>query len=118
MRLVPERNSTEAKDRQVTANSCYLTSEKEGVGEMVAEQTVGIVELGEMHLIGLPCVGLEDMGGKYQSAKSGLMSASKHLPGVTNSQVHWGLWPVDASQGHPDTHVFIACIEVESFEDI
>lgn len=79
---------------------------------------VSIVEHGEMKLIGLACVGLNEMGSKYQAAKDGLLSASKHLPNLVEPTLHYGLWSSSPTQDNPDLHVFILCTEVSSFDGI
>ncbi|MEC0210696.1 effector binding domain-containing protein [Paenibacillus ehimensis] len=77
-----------------------------------------IVEHKELKLIGIPCIGLNDMGDKYRHAKEALLSSAKHLPHIVNPQIHYGLWPHGPSQSHPDTHVYILCMEVESYDGI
>src|SRR5690606_36085596 len=77
-----------------------------------------IMEHDEMKLIGIPCISLKDMGGKYQHAKEALLSSCKYLPGVINPQIHYGIWPQVESQANPETHAYILCVEVSSFEAI
>jgi hypothetical protein len=77
-----------------------------------------IVEHGEMKLIGIPCVGLDDAPAKHRCARDGLLSATRHLPGVKDRQVHVELWPTAATQANRDTHAFIECCEVTSFDGI
>ena len=77
-----------------------------------------IVEHNELKLIGIPCVSLKEMPSKYQNAKEGLLSASKHLPHIIDRGVHYGIWPQSEGQNNPETHVYILCVEVSSFEGI
>jgi hypothetical protein len=80
--------------------------------------SVKVIEHKEMKLIGIPCVSLREMKSKYQNAKEGLLSASKHLPNIINRQIHYGIWPQLESQNNSETHVYILCVEVETFEGI
>ncbi|WP_216829806.1 effector binding domain-containing protein [Alkalihalobacterium elongatum] len=80
--------------------------------------TVKIVEHNELKLIGIPCISLKAMPSKYENAKEGLLSVAKHLPQVINEQVHYGIWPQSDVQKNPETHVYILCVEVSSFEGI
>ncbi|OEH91162.1 hypothetical protein BFG57_07185 [Bacillus solimangrovi] len=77
-----------------------------------------IVEHKQLHLIGIPCVSLNSMKSKFENAKESLFSIAKYLPGVVNERVHYGIWPVSDSQDNPDTHVYILCVEVESFDNV
>ncbi|WP_199621186.1 effector binding domain-containing protein [Paenibacillus alkalitolerans] len=77
-----------------------------------------IVKHDEMKLIGIPCIGLNEMGSKYRHAKEGLLSASKYLPNVVNRNVHYGVCPQTESQDNPETHAYLLCVEVDSFEGI
>ncbi|SDW21036.1 effector binding domain-containing protein [Paenibacillus sp. CF384] len=77
-----------------------------------------IVEHGEMKLIGIPCISLNDMSGKYHHAKEGLLSSTKYFPAVRNHSVHYGIWPVTPSQSESDQHAYILCVEVDSLDDI
>ncbi len=77
-----------------------------------------IVEHGELKLIGIPCISLKDMSGKYQHAKEALLSSTKHLPSVNNSSVHFGIWPEASTQHQSDMHAYILCVEVDSFDGI
>ena len=80
--------------------------------------SVKVVEHGELKLVGIPCVSLKEMPSKYQNAKESLLSASKHLPNIVSPTIHYGIWPLGASQKNPDTHVYILCVEVSSFDGI
>jgi hypothetical protein len=71
-----------------------------------------------MKLMGIPCVGLEDARTKYRCARDGLLSATKHVTGVKNRQMHVEVWPTARTQEDKDTHVFIECCEVDSFDGI
>jgi len=77
-----------------------------------------IVEHGEMKLIGIPCISLNDMGGKYQHAKEGLLSSTKYFDAVKRPSIHYGIWPEAPTQRQSDRHAYILCVEVESFEGI
>jgi predicted transcriptional regulator YdeE len=88
------------------------------MSEQIAQLTVSIVEHGEKKLIGLASVGLNEMGSKFQCVKDGLLSASKHLPHIVEPNIHYALWSNSPSQDNPDTHVYILCTEVSSFEGI
>jgi len=77
-----------------------------------------IVEHGELKLIGIPCVSLHDMGSKYRNAKESLLSSTPYLPGIVNPQIHYGMWPQVPGQDRPETHAYILCVEVESFDGI
>lgn len=77
-----------------------------------------IVEHSELKLIGIPCISLKDMGGKYHHAKEALLSSTKHLPSVKNPSVHFGIWPEVPTQQQSDMHAYILCVEVDSFEGV
>ncbi|MFK7692721.1 VOC family protein [Paenibacillus sp. HJGM_3] len=77
-----------------------------------------VVEHGDLKLIGIPCISLQDMSGKYRHAKEGLLSSAKHLPSVKNPFIQYGIWPEADTQGSADLHAYILCVEVESFEGI
>jgi hypothetical protein len=77
-----------------------------------------IVEHDELKLIGIPCISLNDMGGKYQHAKEGLLSSTKYLPNVKNHFIHYGIWPQVPTQSNPDMHAYILCVEVASYDGI
>ncbi|MCQ6557358.1 effector binding domain-containing protein [Paenibacillus mendelii] len=77
-----------------------------------------IVEHEELKLIGIPCISLNDMGGKYHHAKEALLSSAKHLPSVKNASVQFGIWPQVPTQEQSEMHAYILCVEVESFDNI
>jgi hypothetical protein len=77
-----------------------------------------IAEHGELKLIGIPCISLNDMGGKYHHAKEALLSSTKHLPSVKNHSIHYGIWPQVPTQSHSEMHAYILCVEVETFDGI
>jgi predicted transcriptional regulator YdeE len=77
-----------------------------------------IVEHKELKLVGISCISLTEMSSKYHNAKEGLLSSTKYLPHVVNHQVHYGMWPQTETQNNPETHAYILCVEVESFEGI
>ncbi|MFC5406150.1 AraC family transcriptional regulator [Cohnella soli] len=77
-----------------------------------------IVEHGELKLIGIPCISLNDMSGKYHHAKEGLLSSTKYFPAVRNPSIHYGIWPEAPSQSESDRHAYILCVEVDTFDDI
>jgi predicted transcriptional regulator YdeE len=85
---------------------------------MIENMKAHVVEHDQLKLIGIPCISLNDMGGKYQHAKEGLLTSTKYLPAVKNPSVHYGIWPQVETQENQDTHAYILCVEVESFEGI
>ncbi|ALS28612.1 bacterial transcription activator [Paenibacillus sp. 32O-W] len=85
---------------------------------VLPEMTPVIVEHDELKLIGIPCVGLKTMKSKYENAKEGLLAVSGYLPQVVNPRVLYGMWPNAESQNNPDTHVYILCLEVSTFDGI
>lgn len=82
------------------------------------EMVPHIVEHGEMKLIGIPCISLNDMSGKYRHAKEGLLSSTKYFDTVKNPSIHYGIWPEAPTQRQSDRHAYILCVEVESFDGI
>ena len=80
--------------------------------------SVKIVEHNELKLIGIPCVSLKNMPEKFKNAKEGLLSATKQMPNIVNKHVVFGIWPQSEVQNNPDTHVYILCLEVTSFDNI
>lgn len=86
--------------------------------KILPDMTAVIVEHGELKLIGIPCISLNDIASKYQHAKEGLLSSTKYLPHVVNRHIHYGIWPQVPSQDNPETHAYILCVEVDSFEGI
>ncbi|MDQ6421263.1 effector binding domain-containing protein [Paenibacillus sp. LHD-117] len=77
-----------------------------------------IVEHDELKLIGIPCISLKDMSGKYGHAKEGLLSSTRHFPFVKNPSIHYGIWPEVPTQSESDMHAYILCVEVESFDGV
>jgi hypothetical protein len=77
-----------------------------------------IIEHEELKLIGIPCISLKEMGNKYQNAKEGLLSSTKYLPQVMNSNIHYGMWPQVKTQDNPDTHAYILSVGVSTFVGI
>ncbi|MDQ0167813.1 effector binding domain-containing protein [Bacillus horti] len=77
-----------------------------------------IVEHDELKLIGIPCISLKDMKNKFVLAKESLLSSTKHFPQVVNHNIHYGIWPMEESQNNPETHAYILCVEVSTFEQI
>lgn len=90
---------------------------KREVGKM-GEMVPRIVEHGELKLIGIPCISLDDMSGKYRHAKEGLLSSTKYFDAVKNPSVHYGIWPEAPTQAQSDRHAYILCVEVDSFDGI
>lgn len=86
--------------------------------DKLPDMTPIMVEHAEMKLIGLPCVSLNNMAEKYQHAKESLLTISAYLPQVIDPNVHYGVWPQVETQANPDTHAYILCVEVGSFEGI
>lgn len=82
------------------------------------EMEARIVEHGELKLIGIPCIGLNDMGDKYRHAKDSLLKLAAHMPQVTDASVQYGMWPQVPGQDVPDTHAYILCVEVSDFEGV
>ncbi|HEY0828556.1 MAG TPA: effector binding domain-containing protein [Bacilli bacterium] len=77
-----------------------------------------IAEHGELKLIGIPCISLQDMSGKYRHAKEALLSSTKHLPSVINPSIQYGIWPQVPTQQQSEMHAYILCVEVESFDGV
>lgn len=86
--------------------------------EKMEDMKPRVVEHGELKLIGIPCVSLKDMGGKYRHAKEGLLSSTKHFPFVKNPSVHYGIWPEAPTQSESDLHAYILCVEVDAFDGV
>jgi predicted transcriptional regulator YdeE len=85
---------------------------------VVEDMTPQIVEHSELKLIGIPCISLKDMSGKYHHAKEALLSSTKHLPSVKNPSIQYGIWPQVPTQQQSEMHAYILCVEVESFDGI
>lgn len=96
----------------------YQQSKSEVLTKVVEDMIPKIVEHSEMNLIGIPCISLKDMSGKYHHAKEALMSSTKYLPSVKNSSVHFGIWPEVPTQQQSDMHAYILCVEVDSFDGV
>jgi hypothetical protein len=78
-----------------------------------------IVSHAELKLIGIPCCALENMSAKYQHAKAALLGLANHMSQIKNPTVHYGLWQNDeALQRNAPTHVYILCVEVDTFDGI
>ncbi|WP_274361908.1 GyrI-like domain-containing protein [Paenibacillus thermotolerans] len=77
-----------------------------------------ILEHGELKLIGIPCIGLTDMGSKYRLAKDSLLGLSGHLPQIVDASVQYGMWPQVPGQHTPSTHAYILCVEVSTFDGV
>ncbi|MGM7682286.1 GyrI-like domain-containing protein [Cytobacillus sp. Hm23] len=86
--------------------------------EKLEHMKPSIVEHEELKLVGIPCVSLKEMKSKFENAKESLLTVAKHLPHIINERIHYGIWPVSESQDNPETHVYILCVEVESFKNI
>lgn len=75
-------------ERVPRAQMALRRQSKSEVRSMVLEEmTPYVVEHGELKLIGIPCISLKDMGGKYRHAKEGQLSSTRHLPSVKNAFV-------------------------------
>lgn len=85
---------------------------------MLPEMQAEIVAHGELKLIGIPCIGLNDMGSKYRAAKESLLGLAAHMPQIVNASVQYGMWPHGASQQVRETHVYILCVEVSTFDGV
>jgi hypothetical protein len=77
-----------------------------------------IVDHQEMKLIGIPCIGLQDMSKKYHSAKESLLLSTPYFPNVINHRIHYGMWPQVETQKIPARHAYILCVEVSDFAGI
>ncbi|WP_245600162.1 effector binding domain-containing protein [Paenibacillus harenae] len=86
--------------------------------KMMEDMKPQIVEHGELKLIGIPCISLKDMSGKYHHAKEGLLSSTKHFPFVKNPSIQFGIWPEVPTQSESDMHAYILCVEVDSFDGV
>jgi hypothetical protein len=85
---------------------------------ILPEMQARIVEHGELKLIGIPCIGLQDMGGKYRHAKESLLGLSAHMPQIVDASVQYGMWPQVSGQNTPNTHAYILCVEVSTFDGV
>lgn len=91
---------------------------KETVLSILPEMEAQIVEHAELKLIGIPCIGLNDMGGKYRHAKDSLLGLSHLMPQIVDASVQYGMWPHGPEQDTPNTHAYILCVEVSTFEGV
>lgn len=82
------------------------------------EMEAKIVEHGELKLIGIPCIGLNDMSGKYHHAKDSLLGLSTYMPQIVDASVQYGMWPQVPGQDTPNTHAYILSVEVTTFEGV
>ncbi|TLS51613.1 AraC family transcriptional regulator [Paenibacillus antri] len=82
------------------------------------EMEAAIIEHGELRLIGIPCIGLHDMSGKYHHAKDSLLGLSANMPQIVDASVQYGMWPQVPGQDLPNTHAYILCVEVTTFEGV
>jgi len=90
----------------------------ETVVPVLPEMVAQIVDHSEMKLIGIPCIGLNDMSSKYHHAKDSLLGLSAHMPQIIDASVQYGMWPQVTGQNIPDTHAYILCVEVTTFDGI
>ncbi len=100
------------------AKALHQQSKSEVLTQVLEDMKPHIVEHSELKLIGIPCISLKDMNGKYQHAKEALLSSTKHWPSVKNASVHYGIWPEVSTQQQSDMHAYILCVEVDSFVDV
>ncbi|MGM7684548.1 GyrI-like domain-containing protein [Cytobacillus sp. Hm23] len=77
-----------------------------------------LIEHEEIKLIGIPCISLKDMKSKYENAKESLFAISQYMPQVVNERIHYGIWPITELQDNPETHAYILCVEVKSYDGI
>lgn len=90
----------------------------ETMKSILPEMEALIVEHGELKLIGIPCIGLNDMGSKYRSAKDSLIGLAGHMPQIVDTSVQYGMWPQVPGQDTPNTHAYILCVEVSTFDGV
>jgi hypothetical protein len=88
------------------------------IGAVLPEMEAQIVEHGELKLIGIPCIGLEEMGKKYQLAKGSLLALAAHMPQIVDASVQYGMWPQVSGQEIADTHAYILCVEATTFDGV
>jgi hypothetical protein len=116
MELIPDSYKPE---RVPAALRVLQQQPKSEVKTMVMEDMKPyIVEHGELKLIGIPCISLKDMSGKYHHAKEALLSSTQYLPSVKNRSIQYGIWPQVPTQQQSDMHAYILCVEVESFDGV
>lgn len=75
-----------------------------------------VVDKDEIKVLGVKCVGLNDMGTKAGEAMKKLKLAIVHVPSWKNRSVHYGIMPNVDSQHNDDTNVYYVAFEVENFE--
>jgi hypothetical protein len=85
---------------------------------VLREMKAQIVEHGELKLIGIPCISLNDMGSKYHHAKDSLLRLAAHMPQIVDASVQYGMWPQVPGQDNPNTHAYILCVEVFTFDGV
>lgn len=96
----------------------HQQSKSEVLTKVMEDMKPHIVEHVELKLIGIPCISLKDMSGKYHHAKEALLSSTKHLLSVKNPSIHFGIWPEVPTQQQSDMHAYILCVEVDSFDGV
>jgi hypothetical protein len=106
------------KPERVPASLKVVQRQFKAEANLLEDMKPVIVEHSELKLIGIPCISLNDMSGKYYHAKEGLLSSTKYFPSVKNPSVHYGIWPKAPSQSDSDRHAYILCVEVDTFDDI
>ncbi|CAG7637088.1 effector binding domain-containing protein [Paenibacillus allorhizosphaerae] len=77
-----------------------------------------VIEHDELKLIGIPCIGLNDMPSKYRLAKDSLLGLAAHMPQIVDASVQYGMWPQVPGQNVSDTHAYILCVEVSTFDSV
>jgi len=119
-RILEGRGPDSYKPERVPAalSIVYRSIQREVSTEAMEDMKPYIVKHDELNLIGIPCISLQDMSGKYRHAKEALLSSAKHLPSVKNPSVHYGIWPKASTQQQSDMHAYILCVEVDSFKDV
>ncbi|SFS56333.1 AraC family transcriptional regulator [Paenibacillus sp. BC26] len=85
---------------------------------VLPEKRAQLVGHAEMKLIGIPCIGLQDMGSKFRHAKESLLGLAAHMPQIMDASVQYGMWPQAAEQDVPNTHAYLLSVEVTTFEGI
>lgn len=85
---------------------------------VLPEMQAQILEHGELKLIGIPCIGLKDMGSKYRLAKDSLLGLADHMPQILDASVQYGMWPQVPGQNVHNTHAYILSVEVSTFEGV
>lgn len=88
------------------------------MASILPEMKAQIVEHGELKLIGIPCIGLNEMGSKYHHAKDSLLGLSAHMSQIVDASVQYGMWPQVPGQDKPNTHAYILCVEVSTFDEV